>query len=189
MTLDEAIDSAGHCFKLAEQAGVDFVMAMGVAFFCPYQGVISDEAILRVVARLYDKGIRRLYLAASTGMENPLQISRVFTAVRKGWPDIEVGFHMHERTGMASANMFAALDAGATSVEGSICGIGGGIVMPGGMGDIGNLPTEDIVNMLNRSGVNTGVETELVLAAAREIQGILDIPVRSYIARNKDIGI
>jgi hypothetical protein len=43
--------------------------------------------------------------------------------------------------------------------------------------------------MLNRSGVNTGVETELVLAAAREIQGILDIPVRSYIARNKDIGI
>ena len=189
MTLDEAIDSAGHCFKLAEQAGVDFVMAMGVAFFCPYQGVIPDEAILRVVARLYDKGIRRLYLAASTGMENPLQISRVFTAVRKGWPDIEVGFHMHERTGMASANMFAALDAGATSVEGSICGIGGGIVMPGGMGDIGNLPTEDIVNMLNRSGVNTGVETELVLAAAREIQGILDIPVRSYIARNKDIGI
>jgi hydroxymethylglutaryl-CoA lyase len=85
--------------------------------------------------------------------------------------------------------MFAALDAGATSVEGSICGIGGGIVMPGGMGDIGNLPTEDIVNMLNRSGVNTDLETDLVLAAAQEIQGILDIPVRSYIARNKDIGI
>jgi hypothetical protein len=43
--------------------------------------------------------------------------------------------------------------------------------------------------MLNRSGVNTGLETDLVLAAAQEIQGILDIPVRSYIARNKDIGI
>ena len=189
MTLDNAIESAGHCFKLAEQAGINFVMAMGVAFFCPYQGIIPDEAILRVVSKLYDKGIRRLYLAASTGMENPLQISRVFTAVRISWPDIEVGFHVHERTGMASANMFAALDAGATSVEGSICGIGGGIVMPGGMGDIGNLPTEDIVNMLNHSGINTGMQTELVVAAAREIQGILDIPVRSYVARNKCVGI
>jgi hydroxymethylglutaryl-CoA lyase len=189
MTLDQAIESAGHSFKLAEQAGIDFIMAVGVAFFCPYQGIIPDKAILSVVERLYNKGIRRLYLAASTGMENPLQINRVFTAVRFGWPDIEIGFHMHERTGIASANMFAALDAGATSVEGSICGIGGGIVMPGGMGDIGNLPTEDIVNMLNRSGVNTDLETDLVLAAAQEIQGILDIPVRSYIARNKDIGI
>jgi hydroxymethylglutaryl-CoA lyase len=189
MTLDQAIVSAGHSFKLAEQAGIDFIMAVGVAFFCPYQGIIPDKAILSVVERLYNKGIRRLYLAASTGMENPLQINRVFTAVRFGWPDIEIGFHMHERTGIASANMFAALDAGATSVEGSICGIGGGIVMPGGMGDIGNLPTEDIVNMLNRSGVNTDLETDLVLAAAQEIQGILDIPVRSYIARNKDIGI
>ena len=189
MTLDKAIASAGDCFKLAEQAGIKFIMAIGVAFFCPYQGVIPDEKILNVVKRLYDKGIRRLYLAASTGMENPFQIRRIFTAVRNGWPDIEVGIHMHERTGMAAANMFAALDAGATSVEGSICGIGGGIVMPGGMGDIGNLPTEDIVNMLNRSDINTGIETELVLAAAIEVQGILDIPARSYISRKKDVGI
>ena len=189
MTLDQAIEAAGHCFRLSEQAGVKFVMAMGVSFFCPYQGRIPDEATLSVVDRLYEKGIRRLYLAASTGMEDPAHISRIFNAVRHRWPDIEAGFHMHERIGMASANMFAALDAGAVAVEGSICGIGGGIVMPGGMGDIGNLPTEDIVNMLNRSGIQTGLDTDLVLAAAREIEGILDIPARSYIIRNKDIGV
>ena len=57
-------------------------------------------------------------------------------------------------------------------------GIGGGIAMPGGMGDIGNLPTENIVNMLNRSEIETGLDTELLLATAKEIEGILDIPNR-----------
>ncbi|MFL2933551.1 MAG: hypothetical protein ACJZ2G_01350 [Thalassobaculaceae bacterium] len=189
MTLDHAIDVAGDCFELAEKAGIKFIMAMGVAFFCPYQGIISDESVFNVVSKLYKKGIRRLYLAASTGMENPIHIQRVFTAVYDRWPDLELGFHMHERTGMAAANMFAALDAGAKSVEGSICGIGGGIAMPGGMGDIGNLPTEDIVNMLNRSELATGLDTDLVLATAKKIEAILDIPSRSYAARNKDIGV
>jgi hydroxymethylglutaryl-CoA lyase len=90
---------------------------------------------------------------------------------------------------MAAANMFAALDAGATSVEGSICGIGGGIVMPGGMGDIGNIPTEDIVNMLNRSGLDTGLDTRLMASTAKKIEGILGIPSRSFVARNDDIGV
>ena len=189
MTLDQAIDVAGDCFKLSEKAGIQFVMAMGVAFFCPYQGVISDDATLNVVNKLYEKGIRRLYLAASTGMENPLHINRVFTRVLDQWPDIELGFHMHERTGMAAANMFAALNAGATSVEGSICGIGGGIVMPGGMGDIGNIPTEDIVNMLNRSGLDTGLDTKLMALTAKKIEEILGIPSRSFVARNDDIGV
>ena len=189
MTLDHAIDVAGDCFELAEKAGIKFIMAMGVAFFCPYQGVISDESVFNVVNKLYKKGIRRLYLAASTGMENPIHIQRVFTTVYDRWPDLELGFHMHERTGMAAANMFAALNAGAKSVEGSICGIGGGIAMPGGMGDIGNLPTEDIVNMLNRSELATGLDTDLVLATAKKIEAILDIPSRSYAARNKDIGV
>ena len=61
--------------------------------------------------------------------------------------------------------------------------------MPGGMGDIGNLPTEDIVNMLNRSELATGLDTDLVLATAKKIEAILDIPSRSYVARNKDIGV
>ena len=178
MTLDQAIDSAGECFQLAQQAGIKFVMAIGVAFFCPYEGIISDDSVFYVVNKLYQKGIRRLYLAASTGMENPIHVNRIFSCIRARWPDVELGFHVHEKTGMAAANMFAAIFADATSVEGSICGIGGGIAMPDGTGDIGNLRTEDIVNMLNRSEIETGLDTQLVLETAKEIQGILDIPGR-----------
>ena len=185
MTLDDAIDSAGKSLKLCEKANVNFVMALGVAFFCPYEGVIPTDKILSVVKRLYNKGIRRIYLAASTGMENPSTINRVFNIIRDKWSDVECGFHVHDFIGMAATNMFSALDAGAVSIEGSICGIGGGIAMPQETGDIGNLPTEDIVNMLNRSDIDTQLNTDLIIETADKIASLLNITSRSHISRNK----
>ena len=179
MTLDDAINEAGKSFKLCEKSDVDFVMAIGVAFYCPYDGLISNEKILSVVQRLYNKGIRRIYLAASTGMENPANINYVFNKIRDEFSDIDCGFHVHDRIGMAATNMFSALDAGATSVEGSICGIGGGIAMPHGAGDYGNLPTEDIVSMLNRSNVETQLNTKTVHETAEKIASLLKIKSNS----------
>ena len=179
MTLDDAINEAGKSLKLCEKHDVNFVMAIGVAFYCPYDGLISNEKILSVVKRLYDKGIRRVYLAASTGMENPSNINYVFNKTRDKFPDLDCGFHVHDRIGMAATNMFSALDAGATSVEGSICGIGGGIAMPHGTGDYGNLPTEDIVTMLNRSNIETLLDTKIVHETAQKIASLLKINCNS----------
>jgi len=179
MTLDDAINEAGKSLKLCEKYDVNFVMAIGVAFYCPYDGLISNEKILSVVKRLYDKGIRRVYLAASTGMENPSNINYVFNKTRDKFPDLDCGFHVHDRIGMAATNMFSALDAGATSVEGSICGIGGGIAMPHGTGDYGNLPTEDIVTMLNRSNIETQLNEKIVHETAKKIAHLLKISSNS----------
>ena len=179
MTLDDAINEAGKSFKLCEKSDVDFVMAIGVAFYCPYDGLISNEKILSVVQRIYNKGIRRVYLAASTGMENPANINYVFNKIRDEFLDLDCGFHVHDRIGMAATNMFSALDAGATSVEGSICGIGGGIAMPHGTGDYGNLPTEDIVSILNRSNVETQLNTKIVHETAEKIASLLKIKSNS----------
>ncbi len=175
MSLDDAINEAGKLLQMCEKANVGFVMAIGVAFYCPYEGVISNEKTLSVVKRLYNKGIRRVYLAASTGMENPSSINYVFNVIRDKYLDLECGFHVHDRIGMAAANMFSALDAGAVSIEGSICGIGGGIAMPNGTGNIGNLPTEDIVSMLNRSNINTQINTQKVFEIADKISSLLKI--------------
>ena len=179
MSLDDAINEAGKLLQMCEKANVGFVMAIGVAFYCPYEGVISNEKTLSVVKRLYNKGIRRVYLAASTGMENPSSINYVFNVIRDKYLDLECGFHVHDRIGMAATNMFSALDAGATSVEGSICGIGGGIAMPHGTGDYGNLPTEDIVSILNRSNVETQLNTKTVHETAEKIASLLKIKSNS----------
>lgn len=182
MTLDEAIEAGGDCFRVAEKAGRSFIMALGMAMYCPYEGVIPPERVLDCVARLRAQGIRRFYLAASTGMEEPRQVNDLFRRAHDRFPDCAFGFHVHEKMGLASANLLAALDAGVTMVEGSICGIGGGIAFPDGSGSVGNLPSEDIVNFLNAMGIETGIDTWEALDAAYDVGAIAGIPVNSRLS-------
>ena len=180
MTLEDAITAGGECLRVAEGAGRAFIMALGMAFYCPYEGVIDPQRTLDCVARLRSLGVRRFYLAASTGMEEPRQVNELFRRAHDGFSDCEFSFHVHERMGLASANLLAALDAGVTQVEGSICGLGGGIVFPGGTGSVGNLPSEDIVNFLDAMGIETGLDPAAVLAAARRIAQLASIEVASH---------
>ena len=179
MSLDEAIAAGGACARVAQEAGREFIMALGMSLFCPYEGVIAPERTLDCVARLQDLGVQRFYLAASTGMEEPRQVNELFRRAHERFVDCEFGFHVHEKMGLASANLLAALDAGVTMVEGSICGIGGGIAFPGGAGSVGNLPSEDIVHFLNEMGIDTGIETAQALAAARDVATLTGIAVNS----------
>jgi hydroxymethylglutaryl-CoA lyase len=182
MTLDEVIAAGGDCCRVAEQAGRAFIMALGMSFFCPYEGVIPQESTLACVARLRNLGVRRFYLAASTGMEDPRHVNELFRRAFDRFPDCDFGFHVHEKMGLAPANLLAALDAGVTMVEGSICGIGGGIAFPGGTGSVGNLPSEDIVHFLNEMGIETGIATESARQAARDVAAMTGIPAASRLA-------
>jgi len=181
MTLDQAIDAGGDCLRVAEEAGRSFIMALGMSLYCPYEGVIAPQRTLSCVQRLRDRGVRHFYLAASTGMEEPRQVNELFRQAFERFPDCDFGLHLHERMGLAPANLLAALDAGVTLVEGSICGIGGGIAFPGGTGTVGNLPTEDMVNFLDTMGVHTGLEVSEVMEAAREVAGIVGVPLMSRV--------
>ncbi len=183
MTVDEAIEAQGQVFRLVDDGGRAFIMAIGVSMYCPYEGLIPPEQTLHCIERLYHKGIRRFYLAASTGMEEPRQVHALFHNVNERYPDCEFGFHVHEKMGLASANLLAALQAGATMVEGSICGIGGGMAFPDGHGSVGNLPTEDIVQFLCAMNIETDVSPANALQAARDIGALLDIPLNSRLAQ------
>jgi hydroxymethylglutaryl-CoA lyase len=112
-------------------------------------------------------------------MEDPQQVSRLFGRVHDKVCDAELGFHVHNFAGYGMANVVAALDAGASWLEGSICGIGGGIAMPSRFGAIGNLATEDIVVLAEEMGVSTGLDPVEVVAAARDIAGLLEITPHS----------
>ena len=157
-------------------------MALGVSMWCPYEGTIPQDKVLAVLARFHDAGMRRFYLAGSMGMEEPRQVGQLFAAATARFPEAEFGFHVHNLAGWGSANILAALDAGARFIEGAICGIGGGIIMPTTVGSVGNVPTEDLVALLNGMGVATGVDTDAVVAAAKDVSGLLDIVARSHAA-------
>ncbi|HEX4894192.1 MAG TPA: hydroxymethylglutaryl-CoA lyase [Hyphomicrobiaceae bacterium] len=182
MTLEQGVAEAIKTFRIVEKAGIRFVMAMGMSMWCPYEGRIPADRVLSIMGEFRNAGIRRYYLAGSLGMEDPRQVSELFGRVFDQFKDIEVGFHVHNMAGTGTANVLAALDAGASFVEGAVCGIGGGIAMPHTIASVGNLATEDIVHMLNESGVETGVETAEIAAAARDIGKLLDIVPGSHTA-------
>jgi hydroxymethylglutaryl-CoA lyase len=180
MTMDEAIDQGIKCFRIADAAGMGFVMALGVAMWCAYEGPIPQDKTIAVLRRLHDGGIRRFYLAGSMGMEDPMMVASLFRRAVKEFPGCEFGYHVHNLSGQGTANVLAAVDAGASFIEGSICGIGDGIAMPTSVASVGNLPTEDLVCLFENMGVRTGVSPQEAVAASREIAALLGITPGSH---------
>ncbi len=173
MTRDEAIDAALSAFAATAEAGRRFVMALGMAFWCPYEGLIPEDDVVRCVERLHEGGVRRFYLAGSVGLEDPRHVGHLFARLRTLWPEAAFGYHVHDRAGFAPANILAALDAGVAWIEGAVGGLGGGIAMPGTMGSVGNYPTEDLVHLLEVSGIETGLDLDRVTAAARQVTALI----------------
>ncbi|MEZ5853874.1 MAG: hydroxymethylglutaryl-CoA lyase [Hyphomicrobiaceae bacterium] len=182
MTLAEGVEEAIRTFRIVDQAGKRWAMALGMSMWCAYEGRIAPERVLTLIDQFRNAGMRRFYLAGSLGMEDPRHVSELFARVLDRHNDIELGFHVHNLAGTGLANVLAALDAGAHFVEGAICGIGGGIAMPRTIASVGNLATEDIVHMLNEMGVKTGVETAEIAAAARDVAKLLAIEAGSHTA-------
>lgn len=182
MTADQANDQAIEAFRIAEAAGCSYVVAVGMSFWCPYEGLIAKEQVIKMVKKFRNAGIQKMYLAGSVGMEDPRHVNLLFTMLRDQFSDVEFGFHIHNLSGMATANILAALDGGAVFLEGAICGIGGGIAMPASLGSVGNYPAEDLVRMLELLQVKTGLSAERVTRAAKEVSALLGIESRSHSA-------
>jgi hydroxymethylglutaryl-CoA lyase len=180
MSNDECVEQNIQSFRLSERAGIPFVVAVGMAFWCPYEGLVPEAQVEDIVGRFYHAGIKRQYLAGSIGMEDPAHVSRLYRRLYAKFPGIELGFHIHNLSGMATANILAAMDAGVHWLEGAICGIGGGMAIPTTVGKVGNFPMEDLVMMLEEMGVDTGLKASEVIRAAHEIGKKLGIPVDSH---------
>ena len=183
MTLEQGVEEAIKTFRVADGAGKRWVMALGMSMWCAYEGRIPEERVLNMIDTFRNAGMRRFYLAGSLGMEDPRHVSELIGRVLDRHKDIDVGFHVHNLAGSGLANVLAALDAGATFIEGAICGIGGGIAMPKTIASVGNLATEDIVHMLNEIGTETGIETADIVSASRDVASLLDIQAGSHTAQ------
>ena len=180
MSVDEAVQVNIRSHEIAQSNGIPFVLAIGMAFWCPYEGVVPDQTVVELVGRFHAAGIKQIYLAGSIGMEDPAHVGRVYAKLYDDYPDLELGFHVHNLSGMATGNIVAALNAGVHWLEGAICGIGGGMAMPTTIGSVGNFPSEDLVMMLAEMGIDTGLDPDALIAAAREIADRLGLDARGH---------
>lgn len=183
MTVDESLDDILLMHALADREGIPLTVALGLAFFCPYDGETPVGQVLRLVRALRDDAIDSLYLATSAGMADPRHVAALCRAVLAEHPDTCLGLHLHDTNGMALANAVVALDAGVRSFEGSIGGIGGGIAMPEALPGCGNVATEDLVAMFEQMGVRTGVDVERLGGVGAEIAAKLGVQSRSRLSR------
>ena len=113
MTRAEAVAENIKAFRIAEGAGIGFVMALGMSMWCSYEGTIPEEKVVSLVAELRNAGIRRYYLAGSTGMEDPRQVNGLFRRVGERFGDCEFGYHVHNMSGFGTANILAGRATGA----------------------------------------------------------------------------
>jgi hydroxymethylglutaryl-CoA lyase len=167
------------------EAGVAPLVAVATAYGCPIAGRVEQDQVFEITGWLHDQGVRRLMFGDTTGMADPARAHALFSAARLQWPDAEFVAHFHDNRGVGIANTLAALDAGANSVDSSLGGLGGepSAVDQGDVGESGNVATEDLVAVLARLGIETGLDEELVLEAGAALEAVVGRRLHSRVLR------
>jgi hydroxymethylglutaryl-CoA lyase len=151
----------------AQAPGVQIEVGMSTAFGCTLQGHVPEDDVVRLAEALVEAGADEVGLSDTTGMANPAQVRRLFNRVRSAIGKRTGAAHLHNTRGLGLANCLAAFDVGVRTFDSSLAGLGGCPYAPGASG---NVVTEDLVNMLEAMGVDTGVDLQLLLAARLPLQ-------------------
>lgn len=141
--------------QIAQAAGVHFAVGLSTAFGCTIEGAVSEEQVVRLAAAAAEAGAQEFSLSDTTGYADPAQVKRLIRKVRGAVGDKLTTLHLHNTRGLGLANALAGLEEGITTLDASLCGLGGCPYAPGASG---NLVTEDLVLMLNSMGLKTGID-------------------------------
>jgi len=169
-SIKESLSDLDAIFALSRQEEVPVIGAIGVALGCPYQGDVPDQDYATLIEEYISRGSKRIILADTAGMSTPRRVEKVVQKVLHSYPDIEFIFHFHNNRGTAMANLVAAIHAGATTFDTALGGIGGCPNLPQAAG---NLPTEDVVYLLDDMGIDTGIDLMSLIRAALLLEDIL----------------
>jgi len=179
MTVDEGVATFANISRLAHQAGLGVTVTIGAAFGCPFEGEVPTDRIVDLVHRCVDSGADEVTLADTIGVGVPTDVHRLVTAVRENH-DGPLRFHFHNTRNTGYANAWTAAEFGVVGLDASSGGIGGCPFAPAATG---NIATEDLAWMLERSGVETGVSLDKLLAASSYVESKLGRPVPAQLGR------
>lgn len=173
MSVERNVQEIQQIAKLAHQANVTVTVGMGTSFICPYEGVIAEDHILRLIDSFVNAGIHEISLADSVGLAWPTLVRERIRAILSRWPELHIGLHLHTLAGLALANSFVAYEEGIRIFEGSVGGIGGGIAMPVHTTNMGNVATEDLVYMFESCGIATGIDALALANIGQKTQSLI----------------
>lgn len=161
---DESIAAFGRISARARAAGIVSSVSIGSAFGCPFEGEVPVERVLAIADALLEHEPDELSLADTIGVAVPCQVHDLFGALARRAPGLKLRAHLHNTRNTGIANAQAALDAGVTALDASAGGIGGCPFAPAATG---NIATEDLLYLLERSGYETGVSLPAAIETSR----------------------
>jgi hydroxymethylglutaryl-CoA lyase len=149
-TLEEAIDELEKVKGQGEEAGLDIVVYISMAFGNPYADPWNVGEVVDAIDLLESLHIRRISLADTVGLAGPAQIRELFSAVRSKYDYLEIGLHLHSRPEQAVEKIVAAYDAGCRRFDSALGGLGGCPFAQDAL--VGNIATEKVVEALKERG-------------------------------------
>jgi hydroxymethylglutaryl-CoA lyase len=153
----------------AKAAGIFRSVTIAVSFGCPFDGAVSLARVRDIAARLAEAGVDEISLADTIGIAAPAEIEDKFAALTEVAPGIAMRAHLHNTRNTGYANADAAIRSGVRVLDASLGGMGGCPFAPGATG---NIATEDLAYMLERSNVATGLLMPALTEAVRWLEGV-----------------
>ncbi len=153
-------------------------VGIAVAFGCPYTGPVPFEAIRKIVDRAVALGVGGIALGDTIGVATPEQVYLAASRLRDAYPNLPLGLHLHDTRGLGLANVLAGMEAGVTTFDASVGGMGG---CPAAPGATGNIATETLNQALQERGFVTHIDQGALLDCARLVHELItpDLPSRA----------
>lgn len=164
----------------AKAAGRKATVIVSVAFGCPYEGEVSIDRLAEIARRAFEAGADEIALGDTIGVAAPSDVTARVEAVAAAVDGVPIRCHFHNTRNTGIANAYAAWQAGVAALDASVGGIGGCPFAPNATG---NIATEDLVYMLDRMGVKTGVDAAGLVETSIWLEGHLGEQVPALLGR------
>ena len=159
--------------KMALEAGIKVRGYVSVVIDCPYEGAVKPQVVARVAHQLQQMGCYEISLGDTIGTATPGRMLQMLDAVQNSVPVSQLAGHCHDTYGQALANVMVLLQAGVSTFDSSVAGLGG---CPYAKGASGNLATEDLVYLLHGLNIKTNVDLDRLVKVGHDISQLLGRP-------------
>jgi len=176
----ESVDVAIDIIRLSRSADRSAQVTIGAAFGCPFEGEIDPDHVVAMARRLALAVPSEIALADTIGVAVPQHVFDLVSRVREAIAPIPVRVHLHNTRNTGIANAWAAIQAGAATLDSAVGGIGGCPFAPAATG---NIATEDLLYRLDRSGVATGFDLTRTIAAAQWLSTQMERTLPAMVSR------
>jgi len=177
-SVDAALEDGERILARAKEDGIQASVTISVAFGCPFEGSVDPNRVVEIAERVAAAEPDEIVLADTIGVGTPSRVRGLLERViALGKP---VGGHFHNTRNTGFANAYAALEAGAASLDASVGGLGGCPFAPKATG---NVATEDLAYLLEGEGVETGVDLEALIGISEWLEELLGRRLEGYLYR------